>query len=286
MAATQKQPVPSNQQQMASSTDLFIPVKFNTSIQLKPNELGPNIEEIINTKLKINLENMCSKHGYIRKNSIKIIKRSAGQIKVAHFNGNIAYDIYCVAEICNPAQGSIIKCRVKAKNSLGLLANGFYDNVPILEIIVPKISAGIQSEINIETVNIGDEISIEVVGKKFQLYDKHISIIGKAIKERNEQIINNIIVQDEGLFDDKPDLIADGADIPDVPDLAFIADGADPAEAAEAADEDAEEDVDDDLDDDEDEEDDELLAADDDFESVGGDIEEFGQEGGDFEDDF
>jgi DNA-directed RNA polymerase subunit E'/Rpb7 len=210
--------------EMASSSDLFIPVKFHTSVQLKPNELGPNIEEIIYTKLKNNLENMCSKHGFIRKGSIKIIKRSAGLIKVAHFNGNIAYDLYCVAEICNPAQGSIIKCRVKAKNSLGLLANGFYDNMPILEIIVPKISAGIQSEINIDTVNIGDEISIEVVGKKFQLYDKHISIIGKAMKEKGKQIIKNVVDGDEegdaenenndGLpaFDDKADLIIGIAD--------------------------------------------------------------------------
>jgi DNA-directed RNA polymerase subunit E'/Rpb7 len=206
---------------MASSSDLFIPVKFHTSVQLKPNELGPNIEEIIYTKLKNNLENMCSKHGFIRKGSIKIIKRSAGLVKVAHFNGNIAYELYCIAEICNPAQGSIIKCRVKAKNSLGLLANGFYDNLPILEIIVPKISAGIQSEINIDTVNIGDEISVEVVGKKFQLYDKHISIIGKAIKEKGKQVIKNVVDgEDEGdvdnenndtvpIFDDKSDLNVD-----------------------------------------------------------------------------
>jgi DNA-directed RNA polymerase subunit E'/Rpb7 len=285
-----------NQQQMASSTELFIPVKFNTSVQLKPNELGPNIEDIIQTKLKTNLENMCSKHGFIRKGSIKIIKRSAGQIKVAHFNGNVAYEIYCVAEICNPAQGSIIKCRVKAKNSLGLLANGFYDNIPILEIIVPKISAGIQSEINIETVNIGDEISIEVVGKKFQLYDKYISIIGKAMKESGEQLINNVIVQDEALFDaveiaEIGDIIDDNADaIYDI-DIADaegdVADGADGAEAGEVnemPDDDVDDDIDDDLDDEED--DDDLLVEDNDFESLGDDIGEFDADGGDFEDDF
>lgn len=172
-----------------TSSELFVPIKFNTSVQLKPNELGPNIEEVIYTKLRQNLENMCSKHGYIKKNSTKIIKRSIGHLKQQHFNGNVSYDLQCIAEICNPAQGSIVACKVKAKNSLGLLAEGFYGDVPILQVIVPKISAGIQSEININNVNVGDEINIEVCGKKFMLYEKYISIIGKAVKGNGQQTV-------------------------------------------------------------------------------------------------
>lgn len=191
-----------------TSSELFIPIKFNTSVQLKPNELGPNIEEIIYTKLRQNLENMCSKHGYIKKNSIKIIKRSIGHLKQQHFNGNISYDLQCIAEICNPAQGSIIKCKVKAKNSMGLLAEGFYGDIPILQVIVPKISAGIQSEININNVNVGDEINIEVCGKKFMLYEKYISIIGKAVKDRGQQTVV-VDASDKDADDDKIAVIDD-----------------------------------------------------------------------------
>lgn len=172
------------------SSDLFIPIKFNTSVQLKPKEIGSNIDEVLLLKIKKDLENMCSKHGYIKNNSIKIIKRSAGQLIITHFNGNIAYNLQCIAEICNPAQGSILKCRIKAKNALGLLAEGFYDNIPILQIIIPKLSAGIKSDIDIEKLKIGEEISIEVCGKKFLLYDKYISIIGRAINNKVEDIKN------------------------------------------------------------------------------------------------
>ena len=183
------------------SSELFMPIKFRTSVQLTPKELSSDFHNIILKKLKNNLENVCSRHGFIKNDSIKIIKRSIGQYKTQHFNGNIAYEIQCIAEICNPAQGSIIKCKVKGKNSLGILAEGYYGDVPILEIIIPKISAGIQSEINIDTVLIGEEINIEVCGKKYQLYDKHISIIGKAIKDKEENIKN--IVSDDLLEDDK-----------------------------------------------------------------------------------
>lgn len=176
-----------------TSTDLFIPIKFKTSIILKPNELDENFEKTILKKLKDNYENVCSKYGYIKNNSIKIKSRSIGLLKSQHFNGNTSFDVICLAEICNPIQGSIIKCRVKAKNSMGLLASGYYDKIPILEIIIPKISAGIQSEINLDNVAIGQEIKIEVCGKKYQLFDKHISIIGRAIRNKDENIKTAII---------------------------------------------------------------------------------------------
>jgi hypothetical protein len=182
------------------TSNLFIPIKFKTTISLEPKEINSKFNDVILNKLKKNLENVCSKHGFIKKDSLKIIKRSCGMFKSQHFNGNIIFNIQCIAEICNPAQGSIIKCKVKAKNSLGVLAEGYYDNIPILEIIIPKISAGIQSEINIDTININDDISIEVCGKKYQLFDKHISIIGRAIKNKEENIKTAIINLDEDLL--------------------------------------------------------------------------------------
>jgi hypothetical protein len=183
-------------------SELFIPIKFNTLVQLKTTEIGINIDEILLGKIKKNLENMCSKHGYIKNNSIKIVKRSIGRLIVSQFNGNISYNLQCIAEICNPAQGSILKCKIKAKNSLGLLAEGFYDNIPILQIIIPKLSAGIKSEIDINKVSIGEEIKIEVCGKKFLLYDKHISIIGRAIKDDGINVRNIVDIQSNSDIDD------------------------------------------------------------------------------------
>lgn len=194
---------------MTSSSDLFIPIKFTTSVQLKPNELGSNIEDVLYKKLQTNLESVCSKHGYIKKNSIKIVKRSIGHLKIPHFNGHVAYDLQCIAEICNPPQGAIIQCKVKAKNSLGVRAEAFYDGVPILQIVIPKISAGIQSEINIDTLNVGDDVTVEVCGKKFLLFDKAIDIIGKAIKERSKE---SVIPKQDGLYEEDAD---EGDELPD-----------------------------------------------------------------------
>jgi hypothetical protein len=188
---------------------MFMPIKFNTTIILTPNELNKNFETTLLTKIKATLENSCSKHGYIKKDSIKIIKRTPGYIKESHFNGNIAYDLNCIAEICNPAQDSMVKCVVKAKNNLGLLAIGKYEDMAILEVIIPKISSGIQSDVNIDNINIGDEINVIVCGKKFTLYDKMISIIGKIIKDKYDDDIS-VIEEDE---DDSPSIDDEEEDI-------------------------------------------------------------------------
>lgn len=187
---------------------MFMPIKFNTTIILTPKELNKNFEATIITKIKATLENSCSKHGYIKRDSIKIIKRSPGYIKEAHFNGNIAYDLNCIAEICNPAQDSIIKCVVKAKNNLGLLAIGKYEEMAILEVIIPKITSGILSDVNIDNINIGDEVNVIVCGKKFTLYDKMISIIGRIIKDKVSDDIS-VIEEDE---DDSPSIDDEDAD--------------------------------------------------------------------------
>jgi DNA-directed RNA polymerase subunit E'/Rpb7 len=257
------------------TTELFIPIKFRTTVILTPNEINKDFENIILSKLKLNYESICSKYGYIKKDTIKIIKRSVGQLKKEHFNANIYFDVVCIAEICNPAQGSIIKCKVKAKNSLGLLAEGYYDKIPILEIIIPKISAGIQSEINIETININDDISIEVCGKKYQLFDKHISIIGKAIRNK-EEVIKNAIIED-AIIDD----------IDNEPEEEEVFDEINVIEDEDKK-EDDENEEDDDEDDDEDDEEEEKEEDEDDLSNGGGDefdeLDEFEGGVGDYDD--
>jgi hypothetical protein len=43
-----------------------------------------------------------------------------------------------------------------------------------------------------DNIMVGDEIKVQVCGKKFMLYDDKISIIGKIIKDKEE----NIVIQD------------------------------------------------------------------------------------------
>ena len=107
--------------------------------------------------------------------------------------------------MCNPPKGLIVEAQVKNKNTLGLLAEGMMEvdneKIPILDIIIPKKAAGILSEINIDEVQTGDIINVMIMGKRFQLNDSKISIIGKAVLQKNMQVSHE---------SDEPDLEKEG----------------------------------------------------------------------------
>lgn len=181
---------------------MFFPVRFRTHIQLSPLELSSNFDDVIKTKMKENLEGLCSRFGYIKPGSLQIIKRSAGLFGKQHFNGYIRFDLLCKGEACNPPQGLVVEAIVKNKNALGLLAessmfiNG--EKIPVLDIIVPKKSNGIASEIDLDEVQTGDSIYIMVMGKRYQLNDTNISIIGRAVKQPNTNMRNSQNADEDG----------------------------------------------------------------------------------------
>lgn len=168
---------------------LFIPIKFKTQVYLSPPELDARYQERLQDKLKKTYEGICTKHGFIKPGSIEIVKKSPGTFIKEYFNGFIKFEIQCRAETCNPVQGSIVSAVIKNKNQLGILAESSIDEMPILDIIVPIKTAGIISQVNLEALQIGDTISVEVMGKKFQMTDKKISVIGRVIQGTEESVL-------------------------------------------------------------------------------------------------
>lgn len=179
---------------------MFFPIRFKTHIQLSPSDLNGNFNEVIVTRIREKLEGVCSRFGYIKPGSLEVLHRSAGMFMKQHFNGHIRFDIYCKGEVCNPPQGMVVEARVKNKNALGLLAEStvlIKDNgskakgsgtsdkdreLSILDIIIPRKAAGIASEIDLDNVEIGDTVFVMVMGKRYQLNDTNISIIGRAVE--------------------------------------------------------------------------------------------------------
>jgi len=197
---------------------LFVPIKFKTTVQLYPAEMDIKYQERMIDKIKEEYEGVCSKYGYIRPNSIEIIKRSCAVCQKAYFNGAFRFEVLCRAEVCNPVQGSIVEAIVKNKNQLGILAESFIDmnqqKVPILDIIIPIRSAGIISQVNLEQLQIGENIHVEVMGKKYQMKDHKISIIGRVVIKaiefieevvtEEEEDVEHVPGLDEELYDEIP----------------------------------------------------------------------------------
>ncbi len=153
---------------------IYITSILNESITLQSDKITSNIDSVILRELKNTVGNKCGSHGYIDKDSISIIKRSIGKLNSSHLNGSLGYEVSYKANVCNPVEGSLVTCEVVNKNKMGLLASA-----PPLSIVLarqhhPDTEA-------FEKVNIGDTITIKVIGKRFELFDEQITAIGELI---------------------------------------------------------------------------------------------------------
>jgi len=245
----------------------FLIAEFVDNVKIHPNRISGDIQKSVLKVLKPSKEGICSNHGYIKKDSIRIVKISCGQVEAASFHGYVNYLVKYSALVCNPVKGNIVEAIVVNINNFGILCSSFIEDsetdekISILEIIIPKHSLSIQSDIDLQnSVKINDSVKVEIVGKKYQLFNKKISIIGKIVNfgfnVGNQSDVNGPVgktVDDDD--DDEEDFYLEEDDEDEEGDEREK-DGDDekPDETEEADEDDNDDDDDDDDDDDEDSE--------------------------------
>ena len=173
---------------------LFISTKIKSSLSIEPKDLNSNLNKIIIKKIRQNIEGKCIKNGYVKKNSVKLIKRSLGQSLTSHFNGNVIYHVEYLVDLCNPLEGAIIECIVINSNKMGVLAEIMGVEDSPLNILLAKQHHIENSEF--EDLKDRDIIKIRVLGKRYEFGDSQITIIGLLESEYQKQY-NSTLENDE-----------------------------------------------------------------------------------------
>jgi len=165
--------------------EYFLETILEDRVKLHPSQLSKyyklNIKEVLQTKY----ENICSRFGFIRNDSIEIIQVVQGNVEIHSFHGFVMFDVKFRAMVCNPMIGSVLFAEVINMNSFGILcASGFTDKNKthnVIDIIIPREMQD-NSTRNTGNIRIGDRLSVEIVGKKYQINNPRISTIGKLVE--------------------------------------------------------------------------------------------------------
>jgi DNA-directed RNA polymerase subunit E'/Rpb7 len=139
-------------------------------IVLPMTAIGKNLSQTIQQNIQTQIEGKCIVEGYIKPNSSKILTYSSGLIE--HGN-NIVFEIVFECEVCFPVEGMIIACTAKNITKAGIRAE--------------SSTSAKDHHYNVASfsdIKEGDNINIRVIGQRFELNDKYISIIGELIKEK------------------------------------------------------------------------------------------------------
>ena len=153
---------------------------INRKIVLPITSIGKNLQEVVEENIKANFEGKCVVEGYIKPNSCKIITYSSGIIQRGN---NISFECVFECDVCFPIEGMIISCVAKNITKAGIRAESTTDVPSPVVVFIAKdhhFNAPYFAEIQE-----GDKISVRVIGQRFELNDKYISIIGELIKEKD-----------------------------------------------------------------------------------------------------
>jgi len=152
---------------------------INRKVILPITTIGNNLKENIEENIKHNYEGTCVVEGYVKYNSSKIISYSSGIIQRGN---NVLFEVVFECDICFPVEGMIISCVAKNITKAGIRAESSNDIPSPVVIFIAKDHH--YSVSHFSEIKEGDTINVRVIGQRFELNDKYISIIGELIKEK------------------------------------------------------------------------------------------------------
>jgi DNA-directed RNA polymerase subunit E'/Rpb7 len=145
------------------------------------NFIGKNLDDVIENYIQNNYEGKCLVEGYVKPNSSKIIRYSSGVIKRGN---NVVFEVVFECDICLPVEGMLITCSVKNVVKAGVRAEVANEVPSPVVVFVAKDHYFNSQQFN--DIRVGDTITVRVIGQRFELNDKYVSVIGELVKEKKE----------------------------------------------------------------------------------------------------
>jgi hypothetical protein len=160
-------------------TSIYSRGLITRNVTLTITNIGKNIKETLEKAIAFNFEGKCLVEGFIKPNSSKIITYSSGLIE----RGNIiSFEIIFECDICFPVEGTKISCIAKNITKAGIRAESAFDVPSPIVVFIARDHHYNMAEFG--AVKEDDKFTVRVIGQRFELNDKFISIIGELVKEK------------------------------------------------------------------------------------------------------
>ena len=139
--------------------------------------------------MKNDIENKCITEGFIKNNSIKILKNNSGLVQ----DNTVCFNIILECMAANPVQSMKFICKVKSITKVGIRAEIDDPDNPFIIFLARDHH---YNNTEFSKIKEDDYITVRVLGQRFELNDTNISVIAEFIelnvKEQIKKELNNI----------------------------------------------------------------------------------------------
>lgn len=159
--------------------DIYHSTMITKNLSVPINNIGKNLSETLENIIRFEYEGKCISEGYVKPNSTKILTYSSGLIN----SDSIIFEVVLECMICLPVEGMHINCNIKNITRAGIRAETEESPSPIVVFVARDHSTNSKYNNLVEN----QEIIVRVIGQRFELNDKYISIIAELIGVTNKK---------------------------------------------------------------------------------------------------
>ena len=166
----------SQQDNMALFSTALITKKIHVNIQ----NIGGNIKQTLEKMIATSIEGKCIVEGFVKNGSAKIITYSSGLIQ----GSLVTFEVMYECSICSPVEGMLINCIAKNITKAGIRAETNDSPSPVVIFVARDHH---YTTPYFSDVKENDDIVIRVIGQRYELNDKYISIIAELVPKQAQQ---------------------------------------------------------------------------------------------------
>ena len=149
---------------------------LHRTITLPINVVGKYLNQTIEKYIKGNFEGKCLVEGFVKRDSCKVVTYSSGIVQ----GKNVVFDIVIECQVCFPVEGMLISCVAKNITKAGIRAESVNETPsPVVVFIARDHHYNNEQFANIQE---GETFTARVIGQRFELNDKYISIIAELTR--------------------------------------------------------------------------------------------------------
>ena len=149
-------------------------------ISLLITNIGSNLQDNIEKFIALHYEGKCIVEGYVKPDSCKIITYSSGQVK----GNNIDFEVVFECFICCPIEGMLIQTVAKNITKAGIRGESVGENPSPVIIFITRDHHYMNAYFS--TIEEGDTFVCRIIGQRFELNDKYVSIIAELVEPKKD----------------------------------------------------------------------------------------------------
>tara|TARA_B100000795_G_C22802725_1_gene442823 strand:- start:2780 stop:3367 length:588 start_codon:yes stop_codon:yes gene_type:complete len=160
---------------------IYVQNVLTRKVRLPFNIIGNNLSENILLDLTRGMEGKCVEEGFIKPNSIRIVNYSSGTVSGKYVIFTVMFE--CL--VCRPVEGMKFRAIVKNVTKAGIRCETQEHPSPVVVFIARDHHFKTKEFSELE---IDNEITIKVIGIRFELNDSYISVIAELVTSKKIKV--------------------------------------------------------------------------------------------------